>query len=113
MLLLKRLEVEGFGPFAERQTLNFPTTPGVTVVYGENMRGKTSLLNAIRYAFFGTVLGRGARPRRSAASPSAATEHPALDRIDPPEGSVSARGLLALDCPRCGTPLPGLDADYG
>ena len=24
---------------------------------------------------------------------------------------MSARGLLALDCPRCGAPLPGLDAD--
>jgi len=30
---------------------------GVTVIYGENMRGKTSLLNAIRFAFFGKVLG--------------------------------------------------------
>jgi DNA sulfur modification protein DndD len=64
MLQLKRLDVEGFGPFAERQVLDFPAAPGVTVVYGENMRGKTSLLNAIRYAFFGTVLGRGARLRR-------------------------------------------------
>lgn len=64
MLRLKRLEVEGFGPFAELQVLEFPATPGVIVVYGENMRGKTSLLNAIRYAFFGTVLGRGLRGRR-------------------------------------------------
>ena len=64
MLQLKRLDVEGFGPFAERQVLDFPAASGVTVVYGENMRGKTSLLNAIRYAFFGTVLGRGARLRR-------------------------------------------------
>ncbi|OIP63723.1 MAG: hypothetical protein AUK30_08050 [Nitrospirae bacterium CG2_30_70_394] len=64
MLRLKRLEVEGFGPFAEPQVLEFPDAPGVTVVYGENMRGKTSLLNAIRYAFFGTVLGRGSRVRR-------------------------------------------------
>jgi DNA sulfur modification protein DndD len=64
MLRLKRLEVEGFGPFAEPQVLEFPEAPGVTVVYGENMRGKTSLLNAIRYAFFGTVLGRGSRVRR-------------------------------------------------
>ena len=53
--------MQGFGPFAERQTLEFPVGPGVTVIYGENMRGKTSLLNAIRYAFFGTVLGRGSR----------------------------------------------------
>lgn len=64
MLQLKRLEVEGFGPFADPQALNFPSASGVTVIYGENMRGKTSLLNAIRYAFFGTVLGRGSRPRR-------------------------------------------------
>lgn len=64
MLKLKRLEVEGFGPFADRQQLTFPNKPGVTVIYGENMRGKTSLLNAIRYAFFGVVLGRGSRPRR-------------------------------------------------
>lgn len=64
MLRLKRLEVEGFGPFAEQQVLEFPAAPGVTVIYGENMRGKTSLLNAVRYAFFGTVLGRGSRVRR-------------------------------------------------
>lgn len=64
MLRLKRLEVAGFGPFAEQQVIEFPSDPGVTVIYGENMRGKTSLLNAIRYAFFGTVLGRGSRVRR-------------------------------------------------
>lgn len=64
MLTLRRLEVEGFGPFAEPQVIEFPEEPGVTVVYGENMRGKTSLLNAIRYAFFGKVLGRGSRERR-------------------------------------------------
>jgi DNA sulfur modification protein DndD len=64
MLRLKRLEVEGFGPFAEQQVLEFSAAPGVTVIYGENMRGKTSLLNAVRYAFFGTVLGRGSRVRR-------------------------------------------------
>ena len=64
MLHLERLEVDGFGPFAEPQTIVFPRGSGVTVVYGENMRGKTSLLNAIRYAFFGRVLGRGSRERR-------------------------------------------------
>jgi DNA sulfur modification protein DndD len=64
MLQLERLEVDGFGPFAEPQSIAFPKAPGVTVIYGENMRGKTSLLNAIRYAFFGEVLGRGARVRR-------------------------------------------------
>lgn len=63
MLKIRRIEVEGFGPFADRQVVELPDAPGVTVVYGENMRGKTSMLNAIRYAFFGTVVGRGSRER--------------------------------------------------
>lgn len=63
MLQLARLEIEGFGPFADRQVIDFPKSAGVTVIYGENMRGKTSLLNAIRYAFFGNVKGRGSRER--------------------------------------------------
>ena len=63
MLSLRRLEIEGFGPFADRAVLTFPDQRGVTVVYGENMRGKTSLMNAIRYAFLGEIPGRGERTR--------------------------------------------------
>ena len=63
MLTLRGLEVEGFGPFADRAILTFPDRPGVTVIYGDNMRGKTSLMNAIRYAFFGEIQGRGERTR--------------------------------------------------
>ena len=63
MLALGALEVEGFGPFADRAVFKFPEQSGVTVVYGDNMRGKTSLMNAIRYAFFGVVQGRGDRTR--------------------------------------------------
>ena len=63
MLTLRGIEVEGFGPFAERAVLTLPDQQGVTVVYGDNMRGKTSLMNAIRYAFFGEVHGRGERTR--------------------------------------------------
>ncbi|MCY4453952.1 MAG: AAA family ATPase [Immundisolibacterales bacterium] len=63
MLRLRRLEIEGFGPFADRAELTFPNERGVTVVYGDNMRGKTSLMNAIRYAFLGEIQGRGDRTR--------------------------------------------------
>ena len=63
MLTLRRLEVEGFGPYADRAVVEFPDDPGVTVIYGDNMRGKTSLMNAIRYAFFGEIHGRGERTR--------------------------------------------------
>lgn len=60
MLILKKLEMDNFGPFKGYQTLEFPPS-GITVIYGENMRGKTKLLNAIRYALFGKVLSRASR----------------------------------------------------
>lgn len=63
MLTLRRLDVQGFGPYAEGAVLEFPQEPGVTVIYGDNMRGKTTLMNAIRYAFFGEIHGRGERTR--------------------------------------------------
>ena len=63
MLTLRKIEVEDFGPFVGRQVLDLPAE-GVTVIYGENARGKTTLLNAIRYAFYGKVLQHGARQRQ-------------------------------------------------
>lgn len=61
MLVLKGLTLLNFGPFKGRQRIDFAEDEGVMIVYGENMRGKTSLLNAIRFAFFGRVIGRGSK----------------------------------------------------
>ena len=61
MLSLRKLVVEDFGPYKGAQEFPFPAGAGVTVVYGENRRGKTSLLNAIRYALLGVVVTRGSR----------------------------------------------------
>lgn len=61
MLRIKSLSVVDFGPFKGSQTIVLSNDDGVTIVYGENMRGKTSLLNAIRFAFFGKVIGRGTK----------------------------------------------------
>jgi DNA sulfur modification protein DndD len=61
MLRLTRLHLTNFGPFKGSQSIDFPQDDGVTIIYGENMRGKTTLLNAIRFAFFGRILGRGRR----------------------------------------------------
>ncbi len=58
MLALRSLALENFGPYKGQQRIEFPADGGVSIVYGENMRGKTTLLNAIRYALFGTVLTR-------------------------------------------------------
>jgi DNA sulfur modification protein DndD len=59
MLRFERITVEDFGPYKGRQQLQFPTGPGVVVLYGDNGRGKTSLLNAFRYALFGHVRREG------------------------------------------------------
>lgn len=61
MLQIRALHIQDFGPFKGHQTINLSLEDGVTVVYGENMRGKTSLLNAVRFAFFGKVIGRGTK----------------------------------------------------
>lgn len=61
MLTLKTLALTNFGPFKGTQILSFPTEPGVTIVFGENGRGKTTLLNAFRFALFGTIKARAAQ----------------------------------------------------
>ena len=61
MLHLKSLHLSNFGAFKGDQEVVFPEGAGVTAFYGENMRGKTTLLNAIRYALFGRITGRGRR----------------------------------------------------
>jgi DNA sulfur modification protein DndD len=61
MFRLRSLELDNFGPFKGRQRIEFPKDDGVVMIFGENMRGKTTLLNAIRFAFFGKFVGRGSR----------------------------------------------------
>jgi DNA sulfur modification protein DndD len=60
MLSIRRILLTNFGPFKGEQSIDIPKESGVSIIYGENMRGKTTLLNAIRYALFGKVISRGA-----------------------------------------------------
>ena len=60
MLSIRSISLTDFGPFKGEQRIDFPAEGGVSIIYGENMRGKTTLLNAIRYALFGKVIMRGA-----------------------------------------------------
>lgn len=54
------LWMTNFMPYKGEQRVDFPTDPGlnVMVVFGDNMRGKTSLLNALRWVFYGRAYGR-------------------------------------------------------
>lgn len=59
---LKRIQINNFMPYKGMQEIEFPTgSANVCVVYGDNMRGKTSFLNAIRFAFFGRATARHLR----------------------------------------------------
>lgn len=51
-------------PYKGELELTFPQDEqrNVMIVFGDNMRGKTSILNAIRWAFYGEAVGRHSRP---------------------------------------------------
>ena len=59
MKLLK-LTVKNFMPYKGEQSILFPqdASRNVLIVYGDNMRGKTSLLNAIRWGLYGKAFSR-------------------------------------------------------
>ncbi|ALS28817.1 P-loop containing nucleoside triphosphate hydrolase [Paenibacillus sp. 32O-W] len=61
MLHFLRLTVENFGPYKGKQQIEFSSNHGVTIIWGNNGLGKTTLLNVFRYALFGKVQGRGAK----------------------------------------------------
>lgn len=60
---LIELTMTNFMPYYGRQEISFPKNndKNVMLVFGNNMRGKTSVLNAIRWAFYGKALGRHSR----------------------------------------------------
>ncbi|MBN3815616.1 AAA family ATPase [Paraburkholderia sp. Se-20369] len=60
---LLTLTLENFMPYKGVATIAFPqdSNRNVMVVFGDNMRGKTSLLNSVRWVFYGKALGRHLR----------------------------------------------------
>ena len=60
---IKKVIFHNFMPFKGKQEIDFPQheTQNVMMLYGDNMRGKTSFLNAIRWGFYGVALGRHLR----------------------------------------------------
>lgn len=61
MLRIKAIHMKDFGAFKGEQSFALPEGEGVSIFYGENMRGKTTLLNAFRFALIGKIVGRGRR----------------------------------------------------
>jgi len=72
-----RLEIEAFGPFAERQSVDFDelSAAGLFLLNGETGAGKTSVLDAICFALYGGLPGAraGSTRLRSDHAPASAT----------------------------------------
>jgi DNA sulfur modification protein DndD len=59
MMLIKRVEIENFGPYYGVHELTLEgRSRELVLVHGENMAGKTSLLNAIRWGLYGVAKDR-------------------------------------------------------
>tara|TARA_R110001583_G_scaffold165594_1_gene318327 strand:- start:13691 stop:15673 length:1983 start_codon:yes stop_codon:yes gene_type:complete len=75
---LQELTIYNFMPYKGEQKVEFPQheTQNVMLLFGDNMRGKTSFLNAIRWGFYGLALGRHLRtiPRTNLVNSIAASE---------------------------------------
>lgn len=57
-MIYHRLTLQDFGVYRGQQEFEFSRERGVWIIYGQNSRGKTTLLNAFRYALYGEYLGR-------------------------------------------------------
>ena len=60
---LHRLGFSNFGPFKGDQAIEFPDDNGVSVIYGDNNLGKTTILNSVRWLFVGKFLERTGKTR--------------------------------------------------
>ncbi|MFT5759390.1 MAG: DNA sulfur modification protein DndD [Alteromonadaceae bacterium] len=76
---LQELTINNFMPYKGEQNIEFPQheTQNVMLIFGDNMRGKTSFLNSIRWGFYGLALGRHLRkiPRINLVNSIAASEN--------------------------------------
>lgn len=57
---INKIKVRNFQPYKGEQEVTFSSDPNhkIILVFGDNMRGKTSLLNAVRWALYGKVRDR-------------------------------------------------------
>jgi len=58
MLHFDKMTLRDFGPYKGEQTIDFSDRSGVSIIWGNNGRGKTTLLNALRYGLFGVIQRR-------------------------------------------------------
>lgn len=50
-----KLTIENFGPYKDQEVIDFTQDDGIIIIWGDNGRGKTSIMNAFNFLFFSTV----------------------------------------------------------
>lgn len=60
-MLFKKIRMFNFLPYYDLNEIDFPqeTSRNITIFYGENTKGKTSLLNAFRWVLYGIAESKG------------------------------------------------------
>src|SRR4028118_1286499 len=92
---LREVKVRNFGPYYGEQELAFGEERPIVLVHGENMRGKTSLLNSVRWAPYGRALDRVGAPARAGERPAPAPPVPT------PRGALPAATPSTASGARC------------
>lgn len=54
----RKITIENFGPFKNKTSIDFGEYDGISIIWGRNGRGKTSLLNAFSFVLNNTVKDR-------------------------------------------------------
>lgn len=58
-MIIDRVEIENFGPYRGSHVLNLGVgDQPLVVIHGQNMTGKTTILNSVRWALYGIAKGR-------------------------------------------------------
>lgn len=120
MMLLKSIEIENFGPYYGLQSVSFKGDVNeLILVYGENMAGKTSLLNAVRWCLYGEAKDRsgGAMPTPKMINGDAWDEGDkrvsvTLEVIDRENGEESVIRLKRQRQSRKGVQSPATEKDF-
>lgn len=50
-----KFAVENFGPYLDREEIKFDDRNGVTIIWADNGRGKTTIMKAFNFLFFGNI----------------------------------------------------------
>lgn len=64
MMKFLELTIKNFMPYKGVQSIKFPQDPNqnILIIFGDNMRGKTSILNSLRWGLYGEIFTRHKAP---------------------------------------------------